>query len=78
MTQTLRPLKSNPAMRTLDNFGKSSGWLTNKTMEYHRPLRSTAVSDVYETNRRGNRPESESFAALVSQVRRPGTAGERG
>ena len=53
-------------------------WLTNKTMEYHRPLRSTAESDVYETNRRGNPPESESFAALVSQVRRPGTAGERG
>ena len=39
MTQTLRPLKSNPAKRTLDNFGKSSGWLTNKTMEYHRPLK---------------------------------------
>jgi hypothetical protein len=30
MTQTLRPLKSNPAKRTLDNFGKSSRWLTNK------------------------------------------------
>jgi hypothetical protein len=31
-------------------------------------------SDVYETTRRGNPPESESFAELVSQVRRPGTA----
>ena len=83
-------LKSNPAKRTrkisrsypAQSTGKISPcvgqWLTNKTMEYHRPLRSTAVSDVYETNRRGNRPESESFAALVSQVRRPGTAGERG
>jgi len=82
--------KSNPAKRTrkisrgypAQSTGTSFAvrWpIADREQDYyHRPIRSTAVSDVYETTGRGNPPESESFAELVFQVRRPGTAGEQG
>ena len=58
-----------------------TGPLSNMSLEDDPKLldmSSTAVSDVCETSRRGNRLESGSFAASVSQVRRPATADERG